>query len=109
MPKATERLRATIKDAQGLIQRLDRGVEPTADELETTSRQLRTTLKRMRRTMTEVDQTLSTDSGIGYQMNEALSNLSEATEALRVLVQSLERNPSMFLRGREEPPPSNQQ
>ena len=109
MPKATERLRATIKDAQGLIQRLDRGVEPTADELEKTSRQLRTTLKRMRRTMTEVDQTLSTDSGIGYQMNEALSNLSEATEALRVLVQSLERNPSMFLRGREEPPPSNQQ
>ncbi|WP_103029272.1 MlaD family protein [Salinibacter altiplanensis] len=109
MPKATERLRATIKDAQSLIQRLDRGVEPTADELETTSRQLRKTLKRMRRTMTEVDQTLSTDSGVGYQMNEALSNLSEATEALRVLIQSLERNPSMFLRGREEPPPSNEQ
>ena len=109
MPKATERLRATIKDAQALIQRLDRGVEPTADELETTSRQLRATLKRMRRTMDEVDQTLSPNSGIGYQMNEALSNLSEATEALRVLVQSLERNPSMFLRGREEPPPSNQQ
>ncbi|MCS3939275.1 paraquat-inducible protein B [Salinibacter ruber] len=109
MPKATERLRATIKDAQALIQRLDRGVEPTADELEQTSRQLRATLKRMRRTMDEVDQTLSPNSGIGYQMNEALSNLSEATEALRVLVQSLERNPSMFLRGREEPPPSNQQ
>ncbi|MBB4090671.1 MlaD family protein [Salinibacter ruber] len=109
MPKATERLRATIKDAQALIQRLDRGVEPTADELEKTSRQLRATLKRMRRTMDEVDQTLSPNSGIGYQMNEALSNLSEATEALRVLVQSLERNPSMFLRGREEPPPSNQQ
>ncbi|MCS3695441.1 MlaD family protein [Salinibacter ruber] len=109
MPKATERLRVTIKDAQALIQRLDRGVEPTADELEQTSRQLRATLKRMRRTMDEVDQTLSPNSGIGYQMNEALSNLSEATEALRVLVQSLERNPSMFLRGREEPPPSNQQ
>ncbi|MCS3753446.1 MlaD family protein [Salinibacter ruber] len=109
MPKATERLRATIKDAQALIQRLDRGVEPTADELEQTSRQLRATLKRMRRTMDEVDQTLSPNSGIGYQMNEALSNLSKATEALRVLVQSLERNPSMFLRGREEPPPSNQQ
>ncbi len=109
MPKATERLRATIKDAQALIQRLDRGVEPTANELEKTSRQLRATLKRMRRTMDEVDQTLSPNSGIGYQMNEALSNLSEATEALRVLVQSLERNPSMFLRGREEPPLSNQQ
>jgi paraquat-inducible protein B len=46
---------------------------------------------------------------MGYQMQEALTNLSEATKALRVLVQSLERNPSMFLRGREAPPPSNPQ
>jgi paraquat-inducible protein B len=109
LPKATEELRATISDAQQLVQRFDEGVDPTADELKKTSRELRTTLQRMQGTMKEIDQTLSTDSGIGYQMEEALSNLSEATEALRVLVQSLERNPSMFLRGREEPPPQNQQ
>lgn len=108
LPKATEELRATIRDAQQLVQRLDKGVDPTADELKKTSQELRTTLQRMQGTMKEIDQTLSTDSGIGYQMEEALSNLSEATEALRVLVQSLERNPSMFLRGREEPPPNQQ-
>jgi paraquat-inducible protein B len=109
LPKATDELRTTIGDAQQLVKRLDEGVDPTADELKKTSRELRTTLQRMQGTMKEIDQTLSTDSGIGYQMEEALSNLSEATEALRVLVQSLERNPGMFIRGREEPPPPNQQ
>jgi paraquat-inducible protein B len=63
----------------------------------------------MRRTMKEVDQTLSTDSGVGYQMNEALLNLSKAAEALRVLVRSLEQNPSMFIRGKQEPVPQEQQ
>ena len=109
LPKATEQLRATISDAQTLIKRLDQGVDPTAEEIQKTSQELRATLERMRRTMKTVNSTLSTDSGIGYQMEEALSNLSKATKALRVLVQSLERNPSMFLRGRETPPPPNQQ
>jgi len=109
MPKATEQLRTTTSDAQSLIQRLDEGVDPTAEELKKTSKELRTTLQEMRSTMKEVNQTISTDSGVGYQMQEALSNLSDATKALRVLIQSLERNPSMFIRGREEPPPPNQQ
>jgi paraquat-inducible protein B len=108
LPKATAQLRATISDAQKLIQRLDQGVDPTAEEIKKTSQELRATLERMRRTMKTVNNTLSTDSGIGYQMEEALSNLSKATKSLRVLVQSLERNPSMFLRGREAPPPNQQ-
>jgi paraquat-inducible protein B len=109
LPKATEQLRATITDAQQLIERLDKGVDPTAEELTKTAKEFRTTLRQMRSTMRDLNQTVSTDSGIGYQVQEALSNLSDATKALRVLIQSLERNPSMFIRGREEPPPSNQQ
>lgn len=103
VPKATERLRATIEDTQQLVQRIDKGVDPTAKELKATSKELRATLQKMRGTMKEVDQTLSTDSGVGYQMNEALTNLAEAAEALRVLIRSLEQNPSMFIQGRQEP------
>lgn len=102
-PQITERLRTTIEDAQRLVQRLDEGAEPTAEELKATSKELRVTLQQMRSTMKEIDRTMSTDSGIGYQTNEALSNLSKAAEALRVLVRSLEQNPSMFIRGKEEP------
>jgi paraquat-inducible protein B len=103
VPRVTKRLRATIEDTQRLVQRIDQGVDPTAEELKATSKELRATLQKMRGTMEEVDQTLSTDSGMGYQMNEALTNLSEAAEALRVLIRSLEQNPSMFIQGKQEP------
>ena len=108
VPELTEQLRATIEDTHRLVERVNDGVEPTAEELETTSEELRATLKEMRTTMEKVNETLSADSGMGYQIEEALSNLSKATEALRVLIRSLERNPGMLLRGREEPPSENQ-
>jgi len=107
-PKITERLRETTADAQRLIQELNSSVGPTGEELKATSTELRATLRQMQRTMTELDRTLSTDSGLGYQTQEAVENLSEAAEAIRMLVQSLENDPGMFLRGREEPTPSSE-
>jgi paraquat-inducible protein B len=109
VPELTRRLNATIEDTHRLVNQVQGRVDPTAEELKATSKELRATLQQMRRTMKEVDQTLSTDSGVGYQMNEALLNLSKAAEALRVLVRSLEQNPSMFIRGKQEPVPQEQQ
>lgn len=105
-PTITSRLRETTGEAQRLMERLNSSVDPTAEELKATSTELRATLRQMQNTMTELDQTLSTDSGIGYQTQDALEKLANAAEAIRVLVQSLERNPSMFIRGKEEPSPS---
>jgi paraquat-inducible protein B len=105
-PRITSRLDSTVGEAQRLVERLNGKVDPTAEELQATSSELRATLRQMRGTMQELDRTLSTDSGIGYQTQEALEKLSDAAEAIRVLVQSLERNPSMFIRGREAPPPT---
>jgi len=61
------------------------------------------TLDALQKTMQDTRQMLSTDSGIGYRVEDALANLSEAAEALRVLAISLERDPSTFIRGKEPP------
>ncbi len=105
-PKVTGDLRNTISETRRLVEEMRSSVDPTAEELKATNQELRTTLQRMRGTMKEFERTISTDSGIGYEMQDALSKLANATEALRVLIQSLERNPSMFIRGKEAPPPS---
>jgi paraquat-inducible protein B len=107
VPKLTQKLGKTIDDAHRIVNRVDEGVDPTAEELKATSKELRATLQQMRSTMKKMDQTLSTDSGVGYRMNEALTNLSRAAEALRVLIRSLEQHPSMFIRGKDEPVPGN--
>jgi len=108
MPEATNRLNQTLADTQKLIDRLSQTVDPTAEELQKTGEELRATLEQMRYTMEDVNEGLSTDSGLGYQVEEVLSNLSDVTEALRVLLRSLEENPGMFLRGRQDVPPSNE-
>jgi paraquat-inducible protein B len=105
VPAITSRLRDTATKVERLVTRLNESVDPTAEELQATNKELRATLRRMRGTLTELNRTLSTDSGIGYQTQDALEKLANAAEALRVLVQSLERNPSMFIRGKEEPAP----
>jgi len=109
VPQLTNQLGETLADTRTLVQRLNESVDPTAEELKTTGKELRATLQSMRQTMQKMNESMSTDSGIGYQMQEALANLSEATEALRVLIESLERNPGMFIRGKEEPEPTNEQ
>jgi len=105
VPKLTAELRTTIEDAHQIVNRVNESVDPTAEDLKSTSEELRATLKQMRSTMKKINQTLSTDSGVGYRMNEALTNLSKATEALRVLIRSLEQHPSMFIRGKEDTVP----
>jgi paraquat-inducible protein B len=58
------------------------------------------TLQTMRETMEDTRGFLTTDSGVGYQMEGAMVSLKEAADALRALTVSLERNPDMLLRGR---------
>jgi paraquat-inducible protein B len=42
---------------------------------------------------------MTTDSGLGYRMDQALISFRDAAEALRVLAITLERNPDMLIRG----------
>ena len=103
VPRLSEEMRTTLADAQSLIQELEGAVDPTAEEVQATGRELRETMEGLQTTMEETNEMMSTDSGIGYRMEEALTKLSEAAEAIRVLAVSLERNPGMFIRGKEAP------
>lgn len=103
VPRIAARLDTTLADVQSLAQSLDGAVKPTTRSLEKTTDEMVTTLDELQRTLTDTRAMLSTDSGLGYRIDDALTNLSEAAEALRVLAVSLERDPSMFIRGKEPP------
>jgi paraquat-inducible protein B len=103
VPRIAARLDTTLADVQSLAQSLDSAVKPTTRSLEKTTDEMVTTLDELQRTLTDTRAMLSTDSGLGYRIDDALTNLSEAAEALRVLAVSLERDPSMFIRGKEPP------
>ena len=51
----------------------------------------------------EITEGTSTDSGVGYGLQEALASFTEAADALRMLTTSLEQNSDMLIRGKKPP------
>jgi paraquat-inducible protein B len=103
VPALSQKMEATLSDAQSLLSTLEGSVEPTTAEVKETGKELRETMNALQETMKETNDMMSTDSGIGYRMEESLAKLSDAAEAIRVLAVSLERNPGMFIRGKQGP------
>ena len=57
----------------------------------------------MRESMDQANAMMTTDAGIGFHIQETLASLTKAADALQLLATSLEQNPSMFIRGKDEP------
>ena len=103
IPAMTAQFNGTMAEMQLLAERLSTAIEPLAGQIDSTNTELVLTLQTMRDAVEETQGLLSTDSGIGYQMEAALSSLKDAADALRQLSLSLERNPDMLLRGKKPP------
>lgn len=101
VPEMTAQFTRTMSGLQGLAERLDAAVGPLQGQMDSTNVELTRTLQTMRYAMEDVRGLLSTDSGIGYQIEGAMASLKEAADAMRALSLSLERNPDMLIRGRK--------
>ncbi len=103
LPGLTAHANQTMEDLGRLVVNADSAIAPLQLQIEGTTTELTATLEAMRRTLEETHGLLSTDSGLGYELQETLTSLREAADALSLLVTSLEQNPDMLLRGRKPP------
>jgi len=101
-PELTEQLNATMADIQTLSRNLDSALGKLTTDVDETSEELRLTLQTVRGSIKDANALMTTDSGIGYHLQETLISLTDAADALRLLAESLEQNPDMLLRGRPE-------
>ncbi len=88
--KALASLDTTLKAVEKTAGRVDRDVIP----------ELKATLENARKTFESAQRTLAQDSPVQNDLREALQEVSRASEALRALVDSIERQPESLLRGR---------
>lgn len=107
VPAMTAQLNTTMARIDTLAATAGAAIDPMAVELKGATKELHTTLQSLRRTIDGTQGLLSTDSGIGFGLEAALANLKEATNALRLLLTSLEQNPDMLLRGKKPPQEEN--
>jgi paraquat-inducible protein B len=103
VPGMTTQLNRTMAEVESLATRAGASIDPFQLQLETTNAELVATLQALRATLEDTHGLLSTDSGLGYGLQDALTGLRDAAEALRLLATSLERNPDMLIRGKNAP------
>ena len=103
VPAMSAQFNETMAEMQVLAEQLGGAIGPLQGRLDSTNAEVVLTLQSMRRAVDETHGFLSTDTGVGYQMEEAFASLKEAADALQLLARSLERNPDMLLRGKKPP------
>jgi paraquat-inducible protein B len=103
MPGTAAQLQRTMAETERLAARATAAIDPLQTQLNGVSSEATITLKALQRTLEETHGLLSTDTGPGYALTGALASVRDAAEALKVLINSLEQNPDMLLRGRKPP------
>ncbi|TVP42628.1 MAG: MCE family protein [Gemmatimonadales bacterium] len=103
IPELAASLGRTLERTEVMVDRLNEAIDPLQVQAEGTLEELGRTLQSARMTLEESRGLISSDTGVGYRLEQALASLAEAAEALRVLAVTLERNPDMLIRG--APPP----
>jgi paraquat-inducible protein B len=103
LPAVTSQLVRTLARVDTLAAQTGSAVGPMSADLKAATRELSATLLSLRQTVDETHGILSTDSDLGNGLSSALASMKDATNALRLLVNSLEQNPDMLLRGKKPP------
>jgi paraquat-inducible protein B len=103
VPEMAAQFSGVMDELQRLTARLTAEIDPLHEQVSGTNNEVLLTLQAMREAIEETRGLLSTNSGVGYQMERAFTSFGDAAEAFRVLAISLERNPDMLLRGATPP------
>ncbi len=103
LPAMTAQLTRTLARVDTLAATAGAAIDPMAADLKSATKEMNATLQALHKTIDDTHGLLSTDSGIGFGVESALVNLTDATSALRKLLNALEQNPDMLLRGKKPP------
>lgn len=103
VPELAAQFSRTLTEMEALAERIGEAVDPLQSGMEGTMAETDRTLQAAREAIEEARGLITTDSGLGYGLDQTLISLREAAEALRILVLTLERNPDMLIRGTRPP------
>ena len=103
VPIMAVQVNRTMEELEVLATSASGAIDPFQLQVDAASAELIATLQTLRKTLEETHGLLSTDSGVGYGLQEALASFTEAADALRMLTTSLEQNSDMLIRGKKPP------
>ena len=103
VPVMAVQVNRTMESLELLSTKAAGAIDPFQVQVDAASGELVATLETLRKTLEDTHGLLSTDSGVGHGLQEALASLKQAADALTLLATALEQNPDMLIRGRKPP------
>jgi len=101
LPATVANVNQTVTNLRELVVRIDTKQGPLFDSLKETSDKTGATLEQARLTLQTVQRVTDPGSPLAAQLAASLQEVSGAARSLRLLADSLERNPSSVVRGRD--------
>lgn len=100
LKEAIVSLRATMESLQKLANELSAHVDPAVDSIVATADRAQRTLAQLDATLEDARLAIAPDSPLADQIGSTLQDLAQAARSFRALSNSIERDPSVLLRGR---------
>lgn len=100
LDQAIVQLSTTLSDVGELSKDFDDAIAPVSDSIERTANDAGATLRAATSTLERANETLHPTSPLMFQLGRTLSDLAEASRAIRRFAEDLERNPSVIVRGK---------
>jgi paraquat-inducible protein B len=100
IPRALANLDAALADAQKAMQGITQLSQRATGEIDPVAKSATATLDDARRSIEEVRAALGARSPLAYQISSTLRELDRTLEAVRLMAQEIERNPSSLVFGR---------
>lgn len=94
-----KQLDATVSEINSFVQRIDRRVNPIADDISKTMEEIQIAVIDMQNIFKEVRESVKDDS-IRYELNTTLSELRNAARSVRVFIEYLETHPEALIQGK---------
>jgi paraquat-inducible protein B len=100
LESTSDSARTLMRDAQETLRSIDAQLGPALSSLRAAGDAARDALRRAEHSLGQVDGVLDGNSPLGYQLVDALNELTRAARGLRFLTEEIDRQPNVLLFGR---------
>lgn len=96
-----ENLKTALAEIRKLSVKIEENIDPVLTGAKATNQEVQKTLVTLRNTADRIEEALTPESSMRYEVERALSELSAAAQAIQQLGDYLERNPRSLLTGKK--------
>ena len=103
MVPLTTSMNQAVADIRNLVSHIDQQVKPISGSLQSLAQSAESTLNAADSTLLMVNDVVREDSQLQYDLQKAMREFSAAARSIRILAETLEKQPDALLRGKSAP------